>query len=125
MPEAARGMSSTGTSRVVVTGVGIISPLGAGLPEFERRIYAGESALAPSSQFPGATTAEVIAELTTWLGNKGVRVLDRTARLLSVATHLALCDAGIERPTEDGPEIGLVYGTMFGSMRSITSFDWT
>src|SRR5579871_1421445 len=124
MPEALRGMSREAT-RVVVTGVGVISPLGAGLADFEQRLYAGESAVRPSAQFSGATTAEVTAELTTWLGNKGVRVLDRTARLLSVATHLALCDAGIERPTEDGPEIGLVYGTMFGSMRSITSFDWT
>ena len=114
-------------ARVVVTGTGVISPIGAGIADFERRLYAGESALGPSAQFAGATTAEANFDLQTWLGNKGVRVLDRTARLLSVAAHLALCDAGIARTgaAEDGPELGLIYGTMFGSMRSIASFDWT
>ena len=115
-------------TRVVVTGAGVISPLGAGIDEFERKLYAGESALRPSAQFTGMTTAELIDfQAQTWLGNKGVRVLDRTARLLCVATHMALCGAGVPSPVplEEGSELGLVYGTMFGSMRSITSFDWT
>lgn len=115
-------------TRVVVTGAGVISPLGAGIEEFERRLYAGESALKPSVQFGGNTTAEVMDfQPQTWLGNKGVRVLDRTARLLCVATHMAFCDAGVTSPAppEEGLGLGLVYGTMFGSMRSITSFDWT
>jgi 3-oxoacyl-[acyl-carrier-protein] synthase II len=113
-------------TRVVVTGAGVISPLGAGIDEFERRLYAGQSALMPSAQFAVATTAELIDfQPQTWLGNKGVRVLDRTARLLCVATHMALCHAGIASPVpaEDALELGLVYGTMFGSMRSIAAFD--
>lgn len=115
-------------AKVVVTGAGVISPLGSGIDEFERRLYAGESALRPSAQFAGMTTAELIDfQAQTWLGNKGVRVLDRTARLLCVATHMTLCGAGVPSPVplEEGSELGLVYGTMFGSMRSITSFDWT
>jgi 3-oxoacyl-[acyl-carrier-protein] synthase II len=115
-------------TKVVVTGAGVISPLGAGIDEFEQNLYAGQSALKPSAQFDGMTTAEVADfQPQTWLGNKGVRVLDRTARLLCVATHMALCHAGVASPAPpgEGSELGLVYGTMFGSMRSITSFDWT
>jgi 3-oxoacyl-[acyl-carrier-protein] synthase II len=115
-------------TKVVVTGAGVISPLGAGIDEFERRLYAGHSALMPSAQFNGMTTAEITDfQPQTWLGNKGVRVLDRTARLLCVATHMALCQAGVASPAPpaQGLELGLVYGTMFGSMRSIAAFDWT
>ncbi len=113
-------------TKVIVTGAGVISPLGAGIDEFERRLYAGHSALMPSAQFIGMTTAEIADfQPQTWLGNKGVRVLDRTARLLSVATHMALCHAGVASPAPPEEELGLVYGTMFGSMRSITAFDWT
>jgi 3-oxoacyl-[acyl-carrier-protein] synthase II len=113
-------------TKVVVTGAGVISPLGAGIDEFERRLYAGHSALMPSAQFSEMTTAEMVDfQPQTWLGNKGVRVLDRTARLLCVATHMALCHAGVASPAPPEEELGLVYGTMFGSMRSITAFDWT
>src|SRR5580700_905263 len=98
-------------TKVVVTGAGVISPLGAGIEEFERRLYAGESALKPSAQFSGMTTAEIQDfQPQTWLGNKGVRVLDRTARLLCVATHMAFCDAGVTSPASpvEGLQLGLV-----------------
>jgi len=116
------------TARVVVTGAGVFSPLGAGLEEFERRLWAGESAVEPSVRFPGAVTAE-FHELNVqpWLGSKGIRVLDRSARLLAVATHMALCGTGVanEIGEEGDPDLGLVCATMFGSVHSITSFDWS
>jgi len=62
-----------------------------------------------------------------WLGSKGIRVLDRSARLLSVAAHMALTATGLQQPEggEGDPNLGLVCGTMFGSVHSITSFDWS
>ncbi len=63
----------------------------------------------------------------TWLGNKGIRVLDRSARLLCVAARMALTATGLQQQegNEGDPDLGLVCGTMFGSVHSITSFDWS
>lgn len=121
-------MNACSSSQVVATGAGVISPIGAGIDDFERQLYAGYSALLPNVHLGGATVAEV-PDFTpqTWLGNKGLRVLDRTARLLCVAAQMALCRAGLsEQQSRNGdPSLGLIYGTMFGSLRSIASFDWT
>jgi 3-oxoacyl-[acyl-carrier-protein] synthase II len=121
------------SSRVVITGAGVISPIGAGLADFERALYAGASGVAISQLLADlAVPAPAVAEIRDftpqqWLGNKGIRVLDRTARLLSVAAQMALAGSGRtpgDSPDAD-PETGLVCGTMFGSIHSIASFDWS
>jgi len=62
-----------------------------------------------------------------WLGPKGIRALDRSARLLAVAAHLCLTQVGrLAKEDEAGdPGLGLVCGTVFGSVHSIASFDWS
>jgi 3-oxoacyl-[acyl-carrier-protein] synthase II len=119
--------------RIVITGAGVISSIGVGVAEFERALYAGESGVGPSQMFgDSAATASMSAEVRNfspqpWLGNKGIRVLDRVARLLSVAAHMALCGSNLARADagEADPELGIVWGTMLGSVHSIASFDWS
>jgi 3-oxoacyl-[acyl-carrier-protein] synthase II len=117
------------SARVVVTGAGVISSIGAGVEEFERNLYAGCSGVGPSPLLGGTAVAAEVRNFDPkpWLGNKGIRVLDRSARLLSVAAHMALTATGLQqKDDEDGdPNLGLVCGTMFGSVHSITSFDWS
>ena len=116
------------TQRAVVTAAGVISPLGAGLEKFGCALYDGKSAAAPSRRLPDVNAAEITEfDPREWLGNKGIRVLDRSASLLAVASRMALCAAGL---TEDlgehgDPQLGLVCGTVFGSVHSIVSFDWS
>ena len=107
-------------TRVVVTAAGVISPLGAGLEKFACALFGGRSAAAPSVRFPGVTAAEIVDfQPQAWLGNKGIRVLDRSARLLAVAAQMALNDAGLPgHEAEAGDaELGLVCGTVFGSVQ--------
>ena len=114
--------------RIAVTGVGVISALGTGLEEFARNLQSGKSAAAPSARFGGVTVAE-IADLNPqpWLGSKGIRALDRSARLLAIAAKMALDDAGLGQQDSEsgGADIGLVCGTVLGSLHSIASFDWS
>ncbi len=113
--------------RIVVTAAGVISPIGAGLEKFGCALYADRSAVGPSVRFPGYTTAEIADfQPQQWLG-KGIRVMDRSARLLAVAAHLALTGAELSQESAEtpDPELGLVCGTVFGSVHSITSFDWS
>ena len=119
-----RGMGINGMNqRIVVTAAGVISALGIGLEEFSLNLYSGRTAAAPSPRFAGFTVAE-IADLDPqpWLGSKGIRTLDRSSRLLAIAAKMALDGAGLE--TGD-PALGLVCGTVLGSLHSITSFDWS
>lgn len=120
------------STRIVATGTGIISSLAAGAGDFETELYAGHTGVGPKTLFsdtvPGGAAGEVRAFAPQqWLGSKGLRVLDRSARLLCVAAHMALESSGLSAHLQaDGcSDLGLVCGTMFGSVHSIASFDWS
>src|SRR6266566_2896060 len=116
------------TPRIVVTGAGVISPLGAGIAAFSQALWSGATGIAPSPRFPGSVTSEFTGfNPTPWLGNKGVRVLDRGTRFLCVAAHMALSTTGLlqDAAAEGDPGLGLVCGTMFGGVHSIATFDWS
>jgi 3-oxoacyl-[acyl-carrier-protein] synthase II len=114
---------------VVVVGAGVISPIGAGIQEFERALYSGASGVGASTLLGGEAVAAEVRDFTPqkWLGNKGIRALDRSARLLCVAAHMALGELGLtpREGAEVDPDIGLICATMFGGLHSIVSFDWS
>jgi 3-oxoacyl-[acyl-carrier-protein] synthase II len=120
------------TARIVVTGAGVISSLGAGVEEFENALFEGKSGIGPRTLFTDTVAAAAAGEIRNfapqqWLGNKGLRVLDRSARLICVSASMALQAAGLTQTesVEGDPNLGLVLGTMFGSVHSITSFDYS
>lgn len=122
-----------------VTGLGIASALGVGnRAAFSealagaRRLAAGSGA-APitsfdASKYPEASIVEVPAfDPTKYLGDKGLRTLDRLTKLLVVAARLCLHDAGFKK---DGqwvalaPErVGVVCSNAYGSLEAITELD--
>ena len=121
------------TNRVVVTGMGVISAIGAGIEEFEKSLFEGGTGVShlplPGSEGDTPCAVYGVQDFVpqNWLGKKGIRVLDRSARLLCVAAQMALTEAGLsrlEQPEING-ELGLICGTMFGSVHSITDFDWS
>ena len=94
--------------KVVVTAAGVISPLAASLENFAYALYARKTAVAPSPRFPALAAADLGEfDPKTWLGNKGVRVLDRSARLLAVATQMSPWGARLLQPAEEdwGPDV--------------------
>jgi 3-oxoacyl-[acyl-carrier-protein] synthase II len=118
--------------RIVVTGVGVVSALGAGREAFWRSLTAGASGLRPLSLFPvrsgGSQLAGEIAEFSPgpFIGTKGIRHFDRTALLLACAAKLALEDAGIRGSAADPARddgIGIAVGSTFGTIGSIAAFD--
>jgi len=118
--------------RIVVTGVGVVSALGAGREAFWRSLTAGASGLRPLSLFPvksgGSRLAGEIAEFSPgpFIGTKGIRHFDRTALLLACAAKLALEDAGIRGSAADPARddgIGIAVGSTFGTIGSIAAFD--
>lgn len=115
--------------RVVVTGAGLLTPLGDSPAAVHAALLAGRSARRPVELFPttglGCREAGEILpfEPRTYLGERNLRPLDRTARLLTAAAQLALAASGWDAPALAREEVGLVAGTTFGSVRTIAEFD--
>jgi 3-oxoacyl-(acyl-carrier-protein) synthase len=117
-------MTANSSTRVVLSGVGLISAIGAGVDDFANALYGGTSAITAGPQ-PNAAIADFQPQ--TWLGSKGFKYFDRTARLLCVAASMAIEKSAWREDAGGGDDsrLGLIYGTMFGSAHSITAFDWT
>ncbi len=118
---------------VIVSGAGVVSAIGNGVQDFEEALFSGACGLGSCTLAETEGLSQVQAfevpdfDARDWLGRKGLRGLDRAARLLCVAARLALDTAQLEEHPQEGgyPDTGLVNGTMFGSIHSIASFDWS
>ena len=121
------------TDSIVITGAGVVSSIGDSFDSFGDKLFAGATGMGPSQLADFGDGSEIVAcEVRDfvpqkWLGPKGIRVLDRSARLLCVAAHMALESVGRlpADESEGDSRVGLVCGTIFGSVHSITSFDWS
>ena len=116
--------------RVVITGRGTISALGDDPAELHAALCRGESGLLPVKIFDtdellplalGGEAREFDAK--SYLGKRNLRPLDRTCRLVTSAAQIALEDSGWNAESRETQELGLVLGTMYGSVRTIAEFD--
>lgn len=114
--------------RVVVTGIGIISPIGIGKETFWESLSRGVSGIKPITLFDvsryNSRAAGEISDFSPkdYLGQKGIRHFDRTSLLITAATGMALQDARLDKVYGE-EDIGIVVGSTFGSINSISSFD--
>lgn len=117
---------------VVVTGLGLISPLGDDPAELHEALLAGQSGLKAIELFdPSLLSTKRGGEIRPfeperYLGGRNLRPLDRTGRLLISAAARALEDSGWTAEARDGGgdrELSLVVGTTYGSMHTIGEFD--
>jgi 3-oxoacyl-[acyl-carrier-protein] synthase II len=102
---------------VVITGVGMVTPLGRDPAEVLRRIEAGESAAAPPAGFSARPFAcPVCAQVRDFQAQpyvaetKMIRLMNRDAQLAVAAAHLALRDAGLEVARDYLPEEIALFG---------------
>ena len=116
------------TNRIVITGVGIISPIGTGKEVFWKNLIEGISGLRPITLFDTSRYRTKLAgEITDfdpkkYLGSKGLRYFDRVSLLITSAAKLAVDDGNLEGVYQPD-DLGAVIGSTFGSINSISSFD--
>lgn len=122
----------TGRRRVVVTGVGVVSPLGDSPEAVHAALCRGERGLATPEGPELAALPFLVDSLAgqvrgfdpaAYVGEGNFRPLDRTGRLAVAAAELALSAAGWSPEARREGDLGLVLGTMFGSVRTIGEFD--
>ncbi|MFA5337982.1 MAG: beta-ketoacyl-[acyl-carrier-protein] synthase family protein [Candidatus Omnitrophota bacterium] len=117
--------------RIVITGIGIVSPIGIGKEEFWKNLFAGQSGFRDITFFDTKDLKVKIAgEVTDFnakdiLGKKGLVDLDRATILLMLSTKFALEDANLEMNEENACKTGISVGTTFGSLNSVFVFDET
>jgi 3-oxoacyl-[acyl-carrier-protein] synthase II len=111
--------------RVAVTGVGLITPLGDELAAVHDALCAASSGLSASAEAGGVPVGEVRGfAAERYLGEgMNVRPLDRSGRLLAAAAARALAAAGFSAEQRAATPVGLVAGTLFGGLRTISEFD--
>jgi 3-oxoacyl-[acyl-carrier-protein] synthase II len=115
--------------RVVITGAGVLSSLGDSPLALFAALCEGRSGVHPIESFStDGLACRQAGELRAftpelYLGERNLRPLDRTSRLVTAAAKLALDDSGWSAELRRRCEVGVVLGTMFCSVHTISEFD--
>ncbi len=119
-------MPSFSDRRVVVTGLGALTPIGNSVPDFWDAMMAGRSGAGPITHFDTAAYATTFAcevkdfNPGDYLDPKEARRLDPFAQFAIVAADEALQDAGLDTEAlspEEKTRIGVVMGSGIGGMK--------
>jgi len=116
-------MAVNGQRRVVITGVGAVTPLGNDAETSWQRLLAGESGAGPITQFDSTDYHVHFAcevkdfDPSSWIERKQARRMDRFAQLILAAARQAEADSGVDVKA-DGDRIGASIATGIGGLRS-------
>jgi len=114
--------------RVVITGMGVVSPLGCTLDLFWHLLSRGESAVKPitsfdTSPFHACLAAEVHDfDPEDFLHRKQARRMGRATQFAVASAMMAVRDSGVDLEREDRASIGISIGTSIGGMKEAFEF---
>ncbi len=112
----------TGKHRVVVTGMGALTPIGLSVEDFWNGLIAGKSGAAPVTYFDTAGyDTHFACELkgfkpTDYLDRKSSQRMDPFAQYAMISADMAIKDSGIAGDGIDRERVGVVYGSGIGGM---------
>ena len=110
--------------RVVVTGLGAITPIGNTVPEFWKNLKAGVSGAGPityfdASQFKTQFACEVKGfDATEFIPRKEARRMDLYTQYAIAVAKEAVEDSGLDLEKEDLNRIGVIFGSGIGGIRT-------
>lgn len=114
--------------RVVVTGVGLVTPLGVGIDNVWQRIVKGESGIGPITRFDASKHDTKFAgevrdfNPEEFIPHKDVRKMDLFIQYALAATKHAFEDSGLDMTKEDPERAGCVVGTGLGGLPTLERF---
>lgn len=114
--------------RVVVTGLGVVSPIGCGKEAFWNNLVAGKSGIAPMLSLDlspykcklGGEVMDLKPEIH--LGSKGLKYLNKGTRFLGSAAKMALDDAKLLQDGSLSDQMGIVLGSSLGNFSETTDY---
>ncbi|MFC2167117.1 beta-ketoacyl-ACP synthase II [Acidobacteriota bacterium] len=111
--------------RVVVTGAGVVTPVGIGIDEFWEGLKAGQNGVAEITHFNSTKfRSHLAAEVKNfhpedWIDERSVKHMDRFAQFAMAASSMAMKDAGLESYPFDGDRVGVIIGSGIGGSKTI------
>ncbi len=111
--------------RVVVTGMGVCTPVGIGIEAMWSALVAGKSGIGPITQFDTSEFATKFAgevsdfDPTRFIDKRESKTLDRFVQLGVAAAALAKTDAGLEIGDDERDRIGVYVGAGLGGVATI------
>lgn len=110
--------------RVVVTGLGALTPIGNNIEEYWNSLVAGKSGCAPITYFDSEKFKTKFAcelknfDVLDFFDRKEARKLDRFAQYAIVASDEAIKDSGIDMDTIDKYRVGVIWGAGIGGLET-------
>ena len=110
------------TRRVVVTGLGLVTPIGIGKEAVWERLHTSRSAVTTIARFDSSPfRSHIAAEINDFdavamLSAKQARRTDRCSQLALAAARLALDDARLDLAAEQPDRVGVMMGTALGGI---------
>ena len=114
--------------RVVVTGYGLLCPVGIGVEDSWRNLIAGKSGIGPVTRFDVSGYACQIAgeikgfEPADFMPKKLIKRLDPFVRLGLAAAHMAIEDADLNISKDEASEVGVITGCGLGGLGTIERY---
>ena len=117
--------------RVVVTGMGLVTPLGIGRKAFANNLFDGGCGI---RAIQGFDTTPFKSHLGGEVGDfspvdfiapRTLRRMDRLSQMVTASACMAIDDAGIDLAAADRKRLGVVMGTAFGATDVATQFAGT
>lgn len=114
--------------RTVITGIGVVSPIGIGHQEFWGNLTAGNSGIAPMecldlSKYVSKKGAEVKGlKPEDYIGRKGLKYLNKGTKFLAPSAKMAVDDAGLNIDDELSNQTGLLIGSSLGNFSQTTDY---
>lgn len=112
-------------NRVVITGIGVVSPLGNDTKTFVENIFAGKLGIGPITKFDASQTGISVAgevknfDPTQRIGKKAARRMDLFSQYALHSTLEAMEQAQITPENTDPYEFGVIYGSGIGGLTTI------
>lgn len=106
--------------RVVITGIGLVTPIGGTVDEFWNNLIGGKSGISRITKFdPSILPTQIAAEVKNFdpescIEKKQVRRMDISQQYAIVAAKRAISDAGLDLATENLERAGVVIGSGVG-----------
>jgi len=110
--------------RVVVTGLGALTPIGNTLEAYWEGLSNGVSGAAPITQFDASKFKTQFAcevtnfEASDFIDKKEARRMDRFTQFAIVSTDEAIKDAGLDSAQLNPDRIGVIWGTGIGGLHT-------
>ena len=110
--------------RVVITGLGAITPLGNTVDEFWESVKACKNAVGPITHFDASRhSTQIAAEVkgfdpTNYIDPKTARQMDTFVQYAAAAALDAMKDCGLEITEENGPRVGVLIGSGIGGVET-------